>query len=153
MVSCNLRWSRWELCFVSVCHLMAAISVVQAEVLRALEFSLIVAVLVSYLLHLHARIRCFCVRNSGVWRRASPQLLIGEQSARLDWRGETREVQLPRVVYCSEFLLVLSFRPEPGGGAVGALRIALWPDSLARSENRRLRRYLRFDLPANLSGD
>jgi len=54
------------------------------------------------------------------------------------------------VIYFSEFLLVLNFRPEAEKGAAKAIHLVLWPDSLARRENRRLRRYLRFDLPSRL---
>jgi hypothetical protein len=59
-------------------------------------------------------------------------------------------MQLPGVIYFSEFLLVLNFRPEAEKGAAKAIHLVLWPDSLARRENRRLRRYLRFDLPSRL---
>ena len=56
------------------------------------------------------------------------------------------------MAYFSEFLLVLSFRPETEKEAAKVVHLVLWPDSLERSESedRRLRRYLRFDLPASL---
>jgi len=151
MVKCSLRWSRWDFGFVSVCHLLAASTVLQARLLIAPALVLVAAVLVSYLCYLADRIRTYAVHSRGIWRRANPQLLIGEQAARLDWLGETREMQLPVVIYFSEFLLVLKLRPEFGNGASSAVHLAVWPDSLKSSENRRLRRYLRFELPADLS--
>lgn len=150
MLICSLRWSRWEFCFVSACHLTAVISALLAEVLIALEFAVAVAVLVSYLLYLRDRFRTFTVQVRGIWQRAKPELIIGEQSASLSHLGKSWEMQLPSVIYFSEFLLVLSFRPEAENGSAGAIRLVLWPDSLARSEDRRLRRYLRFDLPSSL---
>lgn len=150
MLICSLRWSRWELCFVSACHLMAAISVLHAELLIALQSAVTVAVLVSYLLYLRDRLRTFTVQVRGIWQRAKPELVIGEQSASLSHLGKLWEMQLPSVIYCSEFLLVLNFRPEAEKGLASAIRLVLWPDSLARSEDRRLRRYLRFDLPSSL---
>lgn len=151
MVKCNLRWSRWEFSFVTVCHLLAASTVLRAELLMAPEVALLGAVLASYLLYLGDRLRSFPIHHRGHRWRASPQLLIGEQAARLDWLGQTREMQLPVVTYSSEFLLVLKLRPENETDTLPAVHLALWPDSLTSSENRRLRRYLRFDLPVNLS--
>jgi hypothetical protein len=150
MVKCSLRWSRWELGFVSACHLMAAISVLLADVLVPLGFATAGAVLKSYVLYLRDRFQTFCVHRLGFWQRINPELIIGEQSASLSCRGKLREMQLPGVIYFSEFLLVLSFRPEAEKGAAKAIHLVLWPDSLARRENRRLRRYLRFDLPSRL---
>ena len=54
------------------------------------------------------------------------------------------------MIYFSEFLLVLIFRPEAEKGAARVVHLVLWPDSLERIEDRRLRRYLRFDLPTGL---
>jgi hypothetical protein len=150
MVKCSLRWSCWELCFVSAYHLTAAISAVLANVLVSLELAVALAVLVSYLLYLRDRFRTFSVRRRGVWQWVKPELIIGEQSASLSHLGKVWEMQLPSVVYFSEFLLVLNFRPEAEKGSARAIHLVLWPDSLARSEDRRLRRYLRFDLPTSL---
>lgn len=150
MVKCSLRWSRWELGFVSACHLMAVISVVLADVLVPLEFAIAGAVLMSYVLYLRDRFQTFCVHRQGIWQRIKPELIIGEQSVSLSYRGKLREMQLPSVIYFSEFLLVLNFRPEAEKGAAKAIHLVLWPDSLVRRENRRLRRYLRFDLPSRL---
>ena len=58
-------------------------------------------------------------------------------------------MQLPSVIYFSEFLLVLSFRPEAEKEAAEAAHLVLLPDSLEYSEDRRLRRHLRFDLPTS----
>ena len=59
-------------------------------------------------------------------------------------------MQLPSVIYFSEFLLVLSFRPEAEKEAAEAAHLVLLPDSLEYIEDRRLGRYLRFDLPDSL---
>jgi hypothetical protein len=150
MVKCSLRWSRCELVFVSACHLTAAISALLADVLASLEFAIAGAVLLSYLVYLRDRFRTFCGQRKGGWQRVKPELIIGEQSASLGYLGKSWEMQLPSVIYFSEFLLVLSFRPEARKGSARAIHLVLWPDSLARSEDRRLRRYLRFDLPSSL---
>ncbi|MFT7471122.1 MAG: hypothetical protein ACI8XU_001017 [Kiritimatiellia bacterium] len=134
----------------SACHLTAAISALLADALASLEIAIVIAVLVSYLVYLRDQVRTFTVLRGGIWRRAKPELVISEQSASLSHLGKLWEMQLPSVIYFSEFLLVLSFRPEAEKGAARAVHLVLWPDSLKRSEHRRLRRYLRFDLPASL---
>tara|TARA_B110000858_G_C17803303_1_gene476437 strand:+ start:3752 stop:4213 length:462 start_codon:yes stop_codon:yes gene_type:complete len=153
MLKCSLRWSRWELCFVSACHLAAALSALLAGMLMWLELTIATAVLVSYLLYLQDRFRSFTVQRQGSWQRAKPELTIGEQSASLSHLGKVWEMQLPSVIYFSEFLLVLSFRPEAEQGSTRVVHLPLWPDSLSRSEDRRLRRYLRFDLATSLLDD
>tara|TARA_B110000444_G_scaffold254534_1_gene287233 strand:+ start:638 stop:1006 length:369 start_codon:yes stop_codon:yes gene_type:complete len=115
-----------------------------------LELAIAAAVLVSYLLYLRDRFRTFIVQSQDGWQRARPELTIGEQSASMSYLGKVWEMQLPSVIYLSEFLMVLSFRPEAEMGSAQAVYLVLWPDSLRRSEDRRLRRYLRFDLPTNL---
>ena len=149
MVKCSLCWSRWELGFVSACHLMAVISVVLADVLVPLEFAIAGAVLMSYVLYLRDRFQTFCVHRQGIWQRIKPELIIGEQSASLSHLGKLWEMQLPSVTYFSEFLLVLSFRPEAEKEAAEAAHLVLLPDSPKYIEDRRLRRYLRFNLPAS----
>ena len=79
-----------------------------------------------------------------IWQGAKAEIIISEQSASLSHLGKLWEMQLPSLIYFSEFLLVLSFRPE-----VEAVHLVLLPDSLDYSEDRRLRRHLRFDLPAS----
>lgn len=150
-MKCTLRWSRWELCFVSICHLAALVSLFRAELLLWLELFTVTAVCGSFLQYLHDRIRTYCSHTDGVWRAAAVEIVIGTQSARLSTQSKSLELHLPRVIYLSEHLMVLSFLPESGEGPGRDIRLALWPDSLAAVEARRLRRYLRFDLPANLS--
>lgn len=101
-------------------------------------------------MYLRERLRTYATRHQKPWQRAKPKLIITEQYIRLDYLGATWTMQAPRVIYFSEFLLVLSFLPEFGSGKGRAVQLVLWPDSLARSEGRRLRRYLRFDLPVSL---
>lgn len=152
MVKCSLRWSRCELCFVSSSHLAAGMSALLADVLVLLEMAIALAVLVSYLAYLRDRFRTFTERKRGIWQRVKPEFIIGEQSASLSYLGKLWEMQLPSVIYLSEFLLVLRFRPEVEKGSSPAIYLVLWPDSLTDAEDRRLRRYLRFDLPIGLLG-
>lgn len=152
MVKCSLRWSRCELGFVSSSHLAAGMSALLADVLVSLEIAIAFAVLVSYLAYLRDRFRTFAVKRRGIWQRVKPELIIGEQSASLSYLGKLWEMQLPSVIYSSEFLLVLRFRPEVEKSSPPAVYLVLWPDSLTDGEDRRLRRYLRFDLPVSLLG-
>ena len=146
MVRCNLRWSIWEFCFVSGSHLAAAISTLTSDLLLVLELAVCGTVLASYLVYIRDRIRTYCMVRAGRWVRAHPQLIIGEQTASVGQFGMIREMQPPSVVYLSEFLIVLRFLPDEEYGAAKAVQLTLWPDSLISTENRRLRRYLRFDL-------
>ncbi len=52
----------------------------------------------------------------GIWKRAKTEIIISEQSASLSHLGKLWEMQLPSLIYFSEFLLVLSFRPEADKG-------------------------------------
>jgi hypothetical protein len=76
MVKCILRWSRWELFFVSACHLAAAISALPTDALLSLEIAIVIAVLLSYFVYLRAQLRTFIVRRQGIWQRAKPSLLL-----------------------------------------------------------------------------
>jgi len=88
------------------------------------------------------------VLRRGIWKRAKTEIIISEQSASLSHLGKLWEMQLPSLIYFSEFLLVLSFRSEATKEAAEAFHLVSMPDSLECNEDRRLRRYLRFDLPA-----
>tara|TARA_B110000881_G_C18339610_1_gene395831 strand:+ start:79 stop:522 length:444 start_codon:yes stop_codon:yes gene_type:complete len=88
--------------------------------------------------------------QAGHLATSKTELIIGEQSASLSHLGKLWEIQLSRVIYFSEFLLVLIFRPEAEKGTARVVHLVLWPDSLERIEDRRLRRYLRFDLLTGL---
>jgi hypothetical protein len=57
------------------------------------------------------------------------------------------EVDLPWLSFSSEFLMVLNFRPVPATGSRPRrpIRVVIWPDTLSDVEDRRLRRYLRFN--------
>ena len=134
----------------SACHLTAAISTLLTDALLSLEIAIVIAVLLSYFVYLRDQLRTFTVGRRGIWQRAKLGLIIGEQSASLSHLGKLWEMQLPSVIYFSEFLLMLSFRPEAEKGAARVVHLVLWPDSLERSGDRRLRCYLRFDLPTRL---
>ena len=105
--------------------------------------------LVSYVVYLRDQLRTFTVLKRGTWQRAKTEIIISEQSASLSHLGKLWEMQLPSVIYLSEFQLVLSFRPEAEKEAAEAAHLVLLPDSPKYIEDRRLRRYLRFNLPAS----
>ena len=88
--------------------------------------------------------------QAGHLATSKTELIIGEQSAILSHLAELWKIQLFRLIYFSEFLLVLIFRPEAEKGTARVVYLVLWPDSLERIVNRRLRRCLRFGLPTGL---
>jgi hypothetical protein len=57
------------------------------------------------------------------------------------------EVDLPWLGFFSEFLMVLNFRQVPAAASRPGrpIRVVIWPDTLSETEDRGLRRYLRFD--------
>jgi len=112
MFICNLRWSRLELAFVSVCHLVAIASVLQAGLRSSLEIPLTAAIAASLLSYLSDRFHYFYELGRGGLLPLRPALVLGHQSAKFYGAGTMQETALPNVVYMSEFLLVLRFRPE-----------------------------------------
>jgi len=97
------------------------------------------------------------------WRGKRDALVLrlgpGSVSLRTDagLAGGFEAVAPPRVLHCSQWLIVLEFsRPAADPGirsgrklgtklGLGRLRLCLFPDSLGRDELRRLRRWLRYD--------
>ncbi len=150
MVSCSLRWSRIEFAFISTCHLVALLSVFQAEARLWLNLLLTAAVLASFSLYLRDRLQTFYRLGQGSVAPAQPKLLLARQFTRLDYRGRVYETAPPSVTYFSEFLLVLRLRGGVSEASTNTVHLVLWPDSLTPAEDRRLRRYLRFELPQNL---
>ena len=150
MFICNLRWSRLELVFVSVCHLVAIASVLQAGLRLSLEMLLIAAVAASLLSYLSDRFQFFYRLGRGGLLSLRPALVLGQQSTKFYSAGNMQETALPNVLYISEFLLVLRFRPEMNKPRCRPRYLVLWPDSLISAESRRLRRFLRFDLVQDL---
>jgi hypothetical protein len=150
MFICNLRWSRLELVFVSVCHLVAMASVLHAGLRLSLEILLIAVVAASLLSYLSDRFQFFYKLGRGGLLPLRPALVLGQQSAKFYGAGIVQETALPNVVYMSEFLLVLRFRPETEKPWRRLRHLVLWPDSLISAEGRRLRRFLRFDLVQEL---
>ncbi|NQV70550.1 MAG: hypothetical protein HQ498_11035 [Pseudohongiella sp.] len=81
--------------------------------------------------------------------------MLGQQHGLLQIGAREVMVSLPRISYYSEFLIVLSFDPYLAPVAplpswqrlTGSMKLVFWPDSLSRADDRRLRRYLRFDCP------
>ncbi len=152
MVNCRLRWSAIEIVFVSCCHGVAHACVLKdlRPVWLGLLFS--TAVVVSHCRYFLERFETF-YRLEG-WRFAarSPVLFIAEEFARVDYRGRLVEAELPGLIYLSEFLIVLELRALSELADADSMRLVLWPDSLTRSEDCRLRRYLRFELRSSLRG-
>ena len=153
MVNCKLRWSRIEFGFISSCHLVAVASVLQADARLWLDIALVAAVLTSFLLYLRDRFQTFCQLRQGRLVPLQPSLLLAQQFARIDYRGRVHETAQPSVVYLTEFLVVLSLRGSISAASTTRIQLVLWPDSLPPAEDRRLRRYLRFELPQNLYDD
>ncbi len=156
MLRFELRCSRLELAFVSACHLCALVTVLTAEMPILLVLLVLAVVIASYTNYLLALYLNF------VWPitnklRCRPRLLtIGQQSAQVRQFGKMLATELPVVAYMSEFLLVLNLHRElvdtghetyARGYSAKPIKLVLWPDSLSRRDNRRLRRYLHFDCP------
>jgi len=146
MVICRLRWSRIEIGFTSCCHLAATMTVWQSGAILALKWLITAAILASLLLYLRDRLQTFYHWTGQGLVDSAPQLQLAPQFARMDYRGKLRELRPPQLRYFSELLLVLSFRSAATVSAGAQLPLVLWPDSLSRRDDRRLRRYLRFDL-------
>jgi hypothetical protein len=153
MLDFPLRWSRIELAFVSCCHFFALAAVLHSAIWAVLQIPLLAAVLASYGLHLRERLRTFYVGAANECSHSGPKLSIARDFALLGEVGRQRRLPLPTLVYFSEFLVVLCFRPQAGAASLQRSRashLVLWPDSLRRCDDRRLRRYLRFEQPHDL---
>jgi Membrane-bound toxin component of toxin-antitoxin system len=151
----TLHWSLWELGFVTACHLAAALSIIYSELLFGLMLVIILAVAGSYLCYLRERISTYLKIQQRQFKSRDVPLILAEQGATLGYRGRLWEARPPTVSYFSEFLLVLRF-PQAVAvqgevAAVESIDLVVWPDSLSGVAQKRLRRYLRFDLPASLS--
>jgi hypothetical protein len=141
MLILNLKLSRIELGFLLVWHSAA---------LLALGFVALPGVLLGltglFILLSLARV-CLAARA------ASPQRLqsvtIAHQHCVLHFSREQITTELPTVKFCAEFLMLLKFswQPDQIGARVRYRYLLLLPDSLQVDEDRRLRRYLRFDSP------
>lgn len=148
MINCTLRWSRYEFVFISGCHLVAATSALQAGLGVWLGAAATAVVVASFLGYLRERLTTFYRFESNGVAGLQPTLFIAQEFVRIGYRGRVIETELPVVKYLSEFLIVLRLLPVNGGGEF--IDLVLWPDSVRRSEERRLRRYLRFELPGSL---
>lgn len=118
-------------------------SVWQTGAILALKWLITAGILASFLFYLRDRLQTFYRWTGQGLVESAPQLQLAPQFARIDYRGELSEMRPPQLKYFSEWLLVLSFS---SGGEGAQLPLVLWPDSLSRRDDRRLRRYLRFDL-------
>ncbi len=156
MLCFELHCSRIELGFVSTCHLCALLSVAYSDLIMLLSLMLASAVTTNYIKYLRVLYKTFVRPISGSIEISPAILSIGQDSAQLRQRGGLVTTELPRVSYWSEYLLVLHLRAEQDystdGSAIPkrsrkAMKLVLWPDSLSRADNKKLRRYLRFDCP------
>lgn len=143
MIDCTLRWSRYELVFVGGCHLAAAVAALQAGLGVWLGAAMTAVVVSSLLGYLRERMETFFRFGDNGVAALQPTLFIAQEFVRIGYRGRVIEAELPVVRYLSEFLIVLRLLPVNGGGEF--IDLVLWPDSMRRSEERRLRRYLRFE--------
>ena len=150
MVSCSLRWSRIEFGFVSCCHCVAVLSVLQTHVATWLSSVLLAGVCASLCRYLWCRIQTFFRFEKGSFHASKPMLFIAQEFARIGYLGRVVETEPPRLTYLSEFLIVLEMRVLSERSGEEPVRLALWPDSLNRSDSCRLRRYLRFELRSSL---
>lgn len=139
-----------EAVFISSSHLVASVSVLQSGAWLWLLIIMLAGVLLSFLAYLRDRHSTFAMFNGRGSIAGSPALMLGPQFARIDYRGRVYETAPPRVIYMSEFLIVLNMRRSQKVGSPKSIPLVLWPDSLLRAEEARLRRYLRFELPENL---
>lgn len=160
----HLKPSRIEFCIVSSCHFCALLSLFSIPLdntLLLLSALLIVGSLFGYCFH-ESGVAAFSPSGKGVnrieWHRLfRPRLhvMLGQQHGVLQFGAREVPVSLPCIRYFSEFLIVLSFKPRLAPVASGmtwlwqekSINVVIWPDSLSRADDRRLRRYLRFDCP------
>ena len=103
---------------------------------RVLLASLIVASLVRFFLD--TRI------NSA---RRIHSIMIGQQHCVVKFANKELVTALPSLEFFSEYMLLLRFKSSVNNRLNKGFKLLLLADSLNDDEDRRLRRYLRFDLP------
>lgn len=159
-----LKPSRIELGLVSSCHFFAltALSMIELDItLRSIVALLILGSMLGY--GLQASGEGIADWYEKGWREVAHYLLfrpglgmmLGQQHGVLYFAAQDLTVRLPHIYYYSEFLIVLRFERELVPAVPQASQrwrrksvcVAIWPDSLSKADNRRLRRYLRFDCP------
>ncbi len=122
---------RWRLALAF--HVLALLAVVHAGAPLWLEAGAALPVLASF----WHEYRGFRGRGAAVSMR------LGAKSVVVEIDGETMAASPPRVLYGSEWLLVLEF--PLASARRRHLLLTLFPDSLAADELRRLRRWLHYE--------
>lgn len=157
----HLRSSRLELGVVSGFHLSALAALLSIELSISLMLLLALFITASWCCHCFSNSLMSITRSEkrGLSRvvrfsigKPGITLLLGQQQACLGIGTHQLPVCLPRINYYSEFLIVLRLDPRPAPRLrrfwqSESLLVVIWPDSMSRADNRRLRRYLRFDCP------
>ncbi len=78
-------------------------------------------------------------------------ITIGQQHCVLKFAATELVTELPKLEYFSEYLILLRFNSVAAGSGERRIRLLLLADSLTDDEDRRLRRFLRFDAPRKLN--
>ena len=138
MLVLDLRFSWLGFGFLAGSHLAALLSLWQISLPSPLLAVMAVLIVLS-LLHL-----CRSWLPHGA--RKPDALRLGNEQCALSYQAREVATELPRIHYFSEYLLVLRLQPLPQqwGPIEQEIWLVLYPDSLSRDHDRRLRRYLRF---------
>ena len=141
MLTLNLKLSRIELGFLFVWHGAALLG------LRFVALPGILLGLAGLLILLSLARVCLLARVASSQRLQS--VTIAQQHCVLHFSSEQITTELPTVGFCGEFLMLLKFswQSDQAGARTRHRYLLLLPDSLQVDEDRRLRRYLRFDSP------
>lgn len=92
----------------------------------------------------------FCLNTRTHSPQRIHQIMIGQQHCSVKFAHAELVTSLPSLIFFSEYLILLEFKSAVVGRREQRIRLLLLPDSLHDDEDRRLRRYLRFDAPRNL---
>ncbi|MXY91566.1 MAG: hypothetical protein F4Y89_13655 [Gammaproteobacteria bacterium] len=79
-------------------------------------------------------------------RRQVVEMQIGARSVKLRIDGESMETGPPQVRHCSEWLVIVEFPVRDADSGRRRFHLVLFPDSLPADEQRKLRRWIYFDV-------
>ena len=139
MLDLQLRYSRIEFCFRLSCHLAALFALTLSDLIFVITALVGSGILLS--------LTALLGEPGGGRRRRIYSIALSRRHSKLRYGDRVVEVDLPWLSFFSEFLMVLNFRPVPATGSRPGrpIRVVIWPDTLSEVEDRRLRRYLRFN--------
>lgn len=139
MIDLTLRYSRIEFCFRLSCHLAALFALTLSDLIFVITALVGSGILLS--------LTALLGEPGGGRRRRIYSIALSRRHSKLRYGDRAVEVDLPWLSFFSEFLMVLNFRQvAPTGSRPGRpIRVVIWPDTLSEVEDRRLRRYLRFN--------